>query len=75
MASLKSLQVKLVDLGCAQRVTKLGNVVKYHGHVEFTGKKTLFYLFLLNLILIFLDLGFSQELQFLYLSCQVNCTK
>ncbi|XP_073994367.1 obscurin isoform X7 [Rhodnius prolixus] len=41
MASLKSLQVKLVDLGCAQRVTKLGNVVKYHGHVEFTAPEVL----------------------------------
>ncbi|CAB0012839.1 unnamed protein product [Nesidiocoris tenuis] len=41
MASVRSLQVKLVDFGSAQRVTKLGNVVKFQGNMEFTAPEVL----------------------------------
>lgn len=39
MASVRSVQVKLVDFGCSQKVTKLGNPVKNYGALEFSGKK------------------------------------
>lgn len=38
MASLRSLQVKLVDFSCAQHVHKLGTVVQNLGPLEYTGK-------------------------------------
>lgn len=38
MASVRSLQVKLVDFSCAQRVNRLGTVVSNKGHIEYTGK-------------------------------------
>ncbi|XP_066901444.1 obscurin isoform X2 [Halyomorpha halys] len=41
IASLHSLQVKLVDFGCAQKVSKLGNVVKFQGSVEFSAPEVL----------------------------------
>lgn len=37
MASIRSVQVKLVDFGATQRVSKIGNTVKSLGHLEFTG--------------------------------------
>uniref|UniRef100_A0A0A9VUL5 Muscle M-line assembly protein unc-89 n=1 Tax=Lygus hesperus TaxID=30085 RepID=A0A0A9VUL5_LYGHE len=41
MASVRSLQVKLTDLGSAQRVTKLGSVVKFQSDMEFTAPEVL----------------------------------
>lgn len=37
MASLRSVQVKLVDLGSAHRVTKLGTKVPVVGHQDYVG--------------------------------------
>lgn len=37
MASVRSLQVKLVDFSCAQHVNKLGTVVPNKGPLEYTG--------------------------------------
>ncbi|XP_024082458.1 obscurin isoform X3 [Cimex lectularius] len=41
MASTRTLEVKLVDFGCAQRVTKLGNVVQFHGNLDYTAPEVL----------------------------------
>ncbi|CAH1393217.1 unnamed protein product [Nezara viridula] len=41
ISSLHSLQVKLVDFGCAQKVSKLGNVVNFQGSVEFSAPEVL----------------------------------
>lgn len=38
MASVRSVQVKLVDMGSAQRVTKLGTIVDQTGHPEYAGR-------------------------------------
>lgn len=38
MASVRSLQVKLVDLGSAQAVSKLGTMVDRVGHIEYSCK-------------------------------------
>lgn len=38
MCSLRSVQVKLVDLGSCQKVSKLGNKVNKCGHPEYSGK-------------------------------------
>jgi hypothetical protein len=37
MASVRSVQVKLVDFGSAQRVSKLGTVADKVGDSEYTG--------------------------------------
>ena len=41
LASCRRLSVKLVDLGSAQRVSRLGRMVRPAGHVEFTGEGNL----------------------------------
>lgn len=41
MASVRSLQVKLVDLGSAQTVSKLGTLVDRVGHIEYSCKISL----------------------------------
>lgn len=64
MASVRSLQVKLVDFGCAQKVSKLGDVVKFHSAVEYTGTmihyrckwKKLFFLITYDNIILILQL-------------------
>lgn len=38
MASVRSLQIKLIDFSCAQHVNKLGTVVMNKGPLEYTGK-------------------------------------
>ena len=42
MASVRSLQVKLVDLGSAQTVSKLGTLVDRVGHIEYSCKLIIF---------------------------------
>lgn len=37
MSGVRSVQVKLVDFGCAHRVTKLGNRVPVVGHSDYMG--------------------------------------
>jgi tRNA A-37 threonylcarbamoyl transferase component Bud32 len=37
MASVRTIQVKLIDFGCAQKVSKLGAVVGANSVLEFTG--------------------------------------
>lgn len=37
MASVRTIQVKLIDFGCAQKVSKLGAVVEANSVLEFTG--------------------------------------
>ncbi|XP_046987930.1 obscurin isoform X3 [Schistocerca americana] len=41
MASVRSVQVKLVDLGSAQRVSKLGTVIQRVGETEYTAPEIL----------------------------------
>ncbi|XP_054277501.1 obscurin-like isoform X3 [Macrosteles quadrilineatus] len=41
MLSVRSVQVKLVDFGATQRVSKIGTVVKSLGHPEFTAPEVL----------------------------------
>ncbi|XP_012273370.1 obscurin isoform X3 [Orussus abietinus] len=41
MDSVRSVQVKLVDLGSAQKVTKLGTPVACHGHPEYVAPEVL----------------------------------
>ncbi|KAE8753087.1 hypothetical protein FOCC_FOCC000010 [Frankliniella occidentalis] len=41
MASVRSLQVKLVDLGSAQTVSKLGTIVDRVGHIEYSSPEML----------------------------------
>lgn len=43
MCSLRSVQIKLVDLGSCQKVSKLGNKVKKCGHPEYTCKYIFYY--------------------------------
>ena len=38
LTSRRRLSVKLVDLGSAQRVSKLGKMVRSGGHLDFTGQ-------------------------------------
>jgi len=38
MASVRSVQVKIVDLGSAQTVSKLGTMVDRVGHIEYSGE-------------------------------------
>ena len=38
LASSRRLSVKLVDLDSAQRVSKLGKMVRSGGHLDFTGQ-------------------------------------
>jgi hypothetical protein len=38
MASVRSVQVKLVDFGFAQRVSKLGTIVDKVGDSEYSGQ-------------------------------------
>lgn len=38
MASVRTIHVKLIDFGCAQKVSKLGAVVQARSVLEFTGK-------------------------------------
>ena len=42
IASVRSVQIKLVDMGSVQRVTKLGNVVKHNSSIEYTGNMFVF---------------------------------
>jgi serine/threonine protein kinase len=37
MASVRSVQIKLVDFSCAQRVSKLGTLVDTAGDPEYSG--------------------------------------
>lgn len=37
MASVRSIQVKLVDMGSAQRVSKLGSIITGVGEPEYSG--------------------------------------
>ena len=39
MSGVRSVQVKLVDFGCAHRVTKLGNTVPVVGHPDYMGEQ------------------------------------
>uniref|UniRef100_A0A1B6KVF2 Protein kinase domain-containing protein n=1 Tax=Graphocephala atropunctata TaxID=36148 RepID=A0A1B6KVF2_9HEMI len=41
MASVRSVEVKLVDFGAAQKVSKIGTVVKSLGHPEYTAPEVL----------------------------------
>ncbi|XP_046661140.1 obscurin isoform X2 [Homalodisca vitripennis] len=41
MASVRSVEIKLVDFGAAQKVSKIGNVVKSLGHPEYTAPEVL----------------------------------
>nr|CAD7588178.1 unnamed protein product [Timema genevievae] len=41
MASVRSIQVKLVDLGSAQRVSKLGTIVEQVGDIEYTAPEVI----------------------------------
>lgn len=43
MCSLRSVQIKLVDLGSCQKVSKLGNKVNKCGHLEYSGKIRVYY--------------------------------
>lgn len=38
MASVRSLEIKLIDFSCAQHVNRLGTVVPNKGLLEYTGK-------------------------------------
>lgn len=39
MASVRTIHVKLIDFGCAQKVSKLGGLVGANSVLDFTGKK------------------------------------
>lgn len=39
MGDIRSVQIKLVDLGSAHRVSKLGTKVPVVGHADYVGKR------------------------------------
>ncbi|KAL1110551.1 hypothetical protein AAG570_008079, partial [Ranatra chinensis] len=41
MSSIRSVQVKLVDMGNAERVSKLGSIVRTNGNMEYTAPEVL----------------------------------
>lgn len=62
MANVRSVQVKLVDLGSAHRVTKLGTKIPVVGHPDYICKfiSYIFHVFRVNLLILFITFSLQR---------------